>query len=168
VPLEQTAAAINHDGGLAAGALTDDLFVWGPEFSTVMDDVEWAAGETGMVVSDEKVAPFAPSAGLLYRSDHYPFLISGVPVVYLMPGFTVGGDNTVGRQAWQDYLASVHHVQADNFDPGASYRLPVQLTAFSVRLAWRLANADGMPQTHADAPIPGRRGTPTGYFFRDP
>ena len=165
-PISQTAAAINHDGGLVHGR-TDDVFAWGPEFSTVEEDVAWAATKTGMVLSREKSAPFGPSAGLLYRSDHYPFLISGVPVVYLMPGFTVDGDAERGRQAWLDYLATVHHAQADNFDGAARYESPVALTALSVRLAWRLANADGIPETHANAPIPRERGTPTGFFFGD-
>jgi len=164
VPLERTVAAINHDGGLVGGR-TDDVFAWGPEFSTIEEDVARAATETGMVLSADKSDPFGPSAGLLYRSDHYPFLISGVPVVYLMPGFSVDGDRERGRRAWQDYLATIHHVQADNFDDGAPYESPVALTSLSVRLAWRLASADGMPQTHDDAPITRTRGKPTGFFF---
>ncbi len=165
VPLTKTVAVINHDGGLAAGDKTDDVFAWGPEFSTLEEDVEWAANQTSMVLNPNKIAPFAPSAGLLYRSDHYPFLISGVPVAYLMPGFSVGGDPERGREAWNDYLAGTHHVQADNFDPSAKYASPVALTALSLRLAWRLASAEAMPQTHADAPIRRSRGTPNGFFF---
>jgi len=165
VPLERTVAAINHDGGLASGELTDDVFAWGPEFSSIEGDVAWAASETDMVLARATTAPFAPSAGLLYRSDHYPFLISGVPVVYLMPGFSVGGDPERGRQAWEEYLGTIHHRQGDDFDPTAAYTLPVALTAMSVRLAWRLAEAEGMPRTHGDAPIARRRGAPTGWFF---
>ena len=165
IPLERTVAAINHDGGLASGAPTDDVFAWGPEFSSIEGDVAWAASETDMVLRPEKTAPFAPSAGLLYRSDHYPFLISGVPVVYLMPGFTVEGDPERGKRAWEQYLGTIHHGQGDNFDATAPYTLPVALTAMSVRLAWRLAEAEGMPQAHGDAPIARVRGEPTGWFF---
>ncbi len=167
VPLDRTVAAINHDGGLV-GVRADDVFAWGPEFSTVERDLEWAARETGLILSRDKGPPFGPSAGLLYRSDHYPFLISGVPVVYLMPGFTIGGDPERGRRAWEDYLATIHHDRADNFDGTAPYESPVALTGLSVRLAWRLANADGMPETHVDAPVRRTRGTPNGYFFREP
>jgi Zn-dependent M28 family amino/carboxypeptidase len=163
-PLERTAAAINHDGGLV-GARTDDVFAWGPEFSTIEDDVARAARETGMVLSSGKRDPFGPSAGLLYRSDHYPFLISGVPVVYLMPGFTQGGDPERGRQAWQEYLSTIHHGQGDNFDGTAPYESPVALTRLSLRLAWDLATSEGMPRTHDDAPVARSRGTPTGFFF---
>lgn len=166
ISLENTAAAINHDGGLIAGAKTDDVFAWGPQFSSIETDVAWAATETGMRLDLEPTAPFAPSAGLMYRSDHYPFLVSGVPIVYIMPGFTVAGDPEAGRQAWLDYLGGTHHVQADNVDPAAEYESPVALTALSVRLAWRLANADGTPTTHADAPIAKHRGPPDGRFFR--
>ena len=167
LPLTGVAAAINHDGGLV-NVKTDDVFTWGPEFSTVEEDVAWAATETGLRPSRDQRPPFGPSAGLLYRSDHYPFLISGVPVVYLMPGFTIAGDSTRGREAWQDYLATVHHRQADNFDATASYESPAALTALTVRLAWRLARADGLPTTHAGAPIARVRGTPSGFFFGEP
>jgi hypothetical protein len=167
VPLERTAATINHDGGLV-GVRTDDVFTWGPEFSTVRQDVDWAASRTGLRHSDDKRAPFAPSAGLLYRSDHYPFLISGVPVVYMMPGFTIDGDPDAGQRVWEDYLATVHHGRADDFDPSASYASPVALTALSVRLAWRVANREAMPETHADAPVAKTRGTPSGWFFAEP
>ncbi|MCA9738594.1 MAG: M28 family peptidase [Gemmatimonadetes bacterium] len=164
VPMERTVAAINHDGGLV-DVRTDDVFAWGPEFSSVEADVERAARESGLVLAREKRAPFAPSAGLLYRSDHYPFLIAGVPVVYLMPGFTVDGDPDAGRRRWETYLARTHHRQADDFDASASYEGPVALTALSVRLAWDLAEAEGMPITHADAPVRRRRGPPSGFFF---
>jgi Zn-dependent M28 family amino/carboxypeptidase len=166
VPLERTAAAINHDGGLV-GVRTDDVFSWGPEFSTIKDDVEWAASRTGLTLSVPGRAPFGPSAGLLYRSDHYPFLISGVPIVYLMPGFTIEGDPERGRRAWQDYLAGVHHARADNFDAEAPFESPVALTALSVRLAWRLSTAVGMPRTHSSAPVARDRGTPSGFFFAE-
>jgi hypothetical protein len=167
VPLSETVAVINHDGGLAAGDRTDDVFAWGPEFSTLQEDVEWAANETGLNLNPNKTAPFGPSAGLLYRSDHYPFLISGVPVAYLMPGFTSAGNPERGRDAWNAYLAGTHHAQPDNFDPSASYASPVALTALSIRLAWRLAHAAVFPQTHPDAAIRRTRGTPSGFFFGD-
>lgn len=167
VPLSKTVAVINHDGGLATGDRADDVFAWGPEFSTLQEDVEWAATETELELNAEKTAPFGPSAGLLYRSDHYPFLISGVPVAYLMPGFTWSGNSERGREAWDLYLAGKHHAQADNFDPSASYASPVALTALSVRLAWRLAHAAVFPQTHPDAVIRRTRGTPNGFFFSD-
>ncbi|MGI9626604.1 MAG: M28 family peptidase [Longimicrobiales bacterium] len=166
-PIPKTAASINHDGGLMGDA-RDDVLAWGPEFSTVEGDVIWAATETGLDYSRERKPPFTPSAGLLYRSDHYPFLTAGVPAIYLMPGFTVDGDPGAGQRAWQSYLGSIHHAQPDNFDPSASYGSPVALTAMSIRLAVRLADADGMPTTHEDAPVAGTRQEPTGYFFRDP
>ena len=166
VPLEKTVAAINHDGGLLNGPKTDDVFAWGPDFSTIADDFAWATEQSGLAWDRTPTAPFAPSAGLLYRSDHYPFLISGVPIVYTMPGFTVGGDGELGRTAWLDYLASVHHVQADNLVEQASYASPVALTALSLRLAWRLANADAVPRNHPDGPVAADRGRPTGFFFR--
>lgn len=163
-PLEATAAAINHDGGLM-GARHDDVLAWGPTFSTVEADVEWAATATGLTYSRERKPPFTPSAGLLHRSDHTPFLMAGIPSVYLMPGFSRGGDPGAGQRAWNEYLARVHHRQADDPDPSATYESALALTAMSVRLAWRLANADGMPATHTDAPVAKSRQAPSGRFY---
>lgn len=162
--LESTVAAINHDGGLMGGR-HDDVLAWGPSFSTVEADVEWAANATGITYSRERKPPFTPAAGLLHRSDHTPFLTAGIPSVYLMPGFSRGGDPAAGQAAWNAYLATTHHRQADNPDPSATYESAVALTAMSVRLAWRLAQADGMPSTHPDAPFAKSRQAPNGRFY---
>ena len=163
-PLQSTVASINHDGGLM-GARHDDVLAWGPSFSTVEADVEWAAEATGITYNRERKPPFTPSAGLLHRSDHTPFLMAGIPSVYLMPGFSRGGDPAAGQAAWTAYLATTHHRQADNPDPSATYESAVALTAMSVRLAWRLAEADGMPTTHANAPVAKSRQAPNGRFY---
>ena len=165
-PLASTVASINHDGGLM-GARHDDVLAWGPSFSTVESDVEWAADATGITYNRERKPPFTPSAGLLHRSDHTPFLMAGIPSVYLMPGFSRGGDPTAGQAAWNAYLATTHHRQADNPDPAATYESAVALTAMSVRLAWRLAQADGMPTTHPDAPVSKSRQAPNGRFYNN-
>ncbi len=163
-PLEATVAAINHDGGLM-GARHDDVLAWGPTFSTVEADVDWAATATGLTYNRERKPPFTPSAGLLHRSDHTPFLMAGIPSVYLMPGFSRGGDPSAGQEAWARYLAGVHHRQADDPDPAATYESAQALTAMSVRLAWRLANAETMPITHDWAPVAKKRQRPNGRFF---
>ncbi len=165
IPPSAIVVSINHDGGLT-GPRHDDVFAWGPEFSTVEEDVAWAAQETGIEYRrPPSDAPFSPSAGLLYRSDHYPFLISGIPAVYLMPGYSLGGDSTAGRAVWEDYLSLIHHRRSDNFDGSAPYDSPVALTAMSVRLAWRLANASEMPSVHPDAPGLRNREGPRGHFY---
>ncbi|NNF27894.1 MAG: M28 family peptidase, partial [Gemmatimonadetes bacterium] len=163
-PLEATVASINHDGGLL-GSRHDDVLAWGPSFSTVETDVEWAASVTGLTYNRERKPPFTPAAGLLHRSDHTPFLMAGIPSVYLMPGFSKGGDPAAGQAAWNAYLATVHHRQADNPDPSATYESALALTAMSVRLAWRLAQAEDMPTTHPDAPVAKSRQTPNGRFY---
>ena len=61
-----------------------------------------------------KRPPFGPSQMLLFRSDHYSFLLAGVPSFSLMPGFTIDGDPEAGRALWLDYLALINHRQYDD------------------------------------------------------
>ena len=125
IPAARLAAAINHDGGLT-GARHDDVFAWGPAFSTVEDDVAWAAAETGITYRNP------PSDGTL-RSLGWPALPVGpLPVSHLWRprpctscrATAWDDDPERGRTAWESYLGSIHHRQADNFDPTASYGLP--------------------------------------------
>jgi len=121
-----------------------------------------------MTVVADKRPPFGPSQMLLFRSDHYSFVLAGVPAIYLMPGFTIDGDPEAGRELWLDYLARINHRQRDNFDPGWTFESSVKMAGLAVRLAAELANAPAMPAIDDDAPVPRRRNSPTlPWFLRD-
>ena len=166
--IENTVAVINHDGGLS-GAATDDVQAFGAELSTALEErLDRAAEAAGMFLEREHRAPFGPAQMLLFRSDQYSFILAGVPGLYLMPGFTIAGDPERGRDMWVRYLDNVNHRQRDNFDPAWSLESPANMAALSVRLAWDLANGDGMPRMDADAPVSQTRRSPDQpYFFGD-
>ena len=146
-------AAINHDGGLE-GPATDDVFAFGAEYSTLGAALDTAARRIGLRVATAYPTPFSPSQALLFRSDHYPFLRAGVPSIYLMDGFTIGGDPERGRTQWAKYLDNFNHKQRDNFDPAWTFESPVRMAALSVGLGWDLANAPARPTMKANSLFP--------------
>lgn len=159
IPIERTVAALNHDGGLE-GPPADDLYAFGLEFSTLDRFLDPAAAATGMTVSRDYRQPFSASQALLFRSDQYSFLVAGVPGVYLMDGFTIGGDPERGRVQWDYYLTNVNHKQRDNFDPTWTFESPVRMAAMSVRAAWLIGDADEPPVMKPNDWFPTTRGVP--------
>ena len=160
IPIERTAAALNHDGGLD-GAATDDFFAFGFEFTTLEGALGRAAAESGMTLNRDYRPPFAASQALLFRSDQYSFLAAGVPAVYLMDGFSIAGDPEAGRQQWEHYLENVNHQQRDNFDTTWSLEAPAHMARLSVRAAWQLGDSEAMPDMQPNALFPAQRGVPT-------
>lgn len=166
VPIDNTVAAINQDGGLAAAPPTDDVVAFGDQMSAdLRQALAQAAEDNGMRYVVEQTDPFGPSQMLLFRSDHYSFLLAGVPALSPMPGFTIAGDPEAGREQWRDYLARINHRQRDNYDPAWKLESPVNMATLAARLAWDLANAAGMPAMDADAPMSRARRSPEQPWF---
>lgn len=159
IPLEDTVAALNHDGGLD-GAATSDFFAFGLEFTTLDKALDLAAADTDMILSRDYRPPFGASQALLFRSDQYAFLAAGVPGAYLMDGFTIDGDPERGRLLWNNYLNRVNHQQRDNYDPTWSFESPARMATLSVRAAWQLGDADERPSMRPNAWFPTTRGIP--------
>ena len=166
-PIERTAAAINQDGGLE-GAATDDIFAFGADQSDVEKILDQVGVETGMRVNREFKAPFSPSQALLFRSDQYPFLLAGVPAIYLMDGFSVGGNAETGRLQWDAYIKNVNHQQRDNFDDAWTFESVARMAGFALSLGYELANRDEMPQMSEQGVMHRPRGVPSAPYFRRP
>ena len=164
-PIEQTAAAINHDGG-RDGPAVEDVLAIGARFSTLEEEIAIVTGLLDMSITQDGLEPLSPSASLLFRSDHYPFLLAGVPAVYLMDGFSVNGNIAEGQRWWTDYLNRFNHKQRDHFREEWTLESAVRMSGLSVRLAQRLTDSDSMPQMKTDSPIAKTRNHPVEpYFF---
>ena len=163
-PIENTVAAINHDGGLD-GQASDDFLAFGDEYTTLGTFLEQAGEEYGTSYETYRIPPFGAAQALLFRSDQYSFLLAGVPAVYLMPGFTVDGNLETNRRAWRYYLDNVNHQQRDNFLPDASWESPVAMSAMSVYLVRNLANSPTLPEMLPDAPLRKARARPDAPAF---
>jgi hypothetical protein len=159
IPLQRTAAALNHDGGLD-GAATDDFFAFGVEFTTLQPALDRAAAASGMRLNRDYRPPFAASQALLFRSDQYAFLAAGVPAVYLMDGFSIAGDPEQGRQQWSSYIENVNHQQRDDFDATWLLASPARMAELSVRAAWQVGDSDELPSIPSNTLFPLQRGVP--------
>ncbi|MCZ6916123.1 MAG: M28 family peptidase [Gemmatimonadetes bacterium] len=144
VPLSQTAAVINIDGGNLWGA-TRDLAALDAEQSTLDASVRSVVGIEGMLLSE---AP-APTAGLFFGSDHYMFARRGVPALSI-----AGGLDFLDRPAgWgleqvEDYVANHYHGPSDEVEADFRYDGAVQHARILIRLAWHLAGPVPFPVWH--------------------
>ena len=126
------------------------------------------AQDEGVRLTEEWLPPLSPSTSLLLRSDQRAFILAGVPAVYLMDGYSVGGDVEKGQQWWEDYLDNVNHKQRDHYSAEWSLESAVRMARLSARLGLRLANQEEKPRFHDDALIRRARGVPAEpYFYSD-
>ena len=72
-----------------------DVIAFGAEHSTLGPIVPRAAARMGVALSPDPL----PEEGLFTRSDHYSFVLQGIPSVFLMTGFANGG-----RARFTDFL----------------------------------------------------------------
>jgi Zn-dependent M28 family amino/carboxypeptidase len=168
VPIERSAAAINQDGG-SSGPPVDDFMSVGGDYSTLGEIIREAARLENMAVADEILPPLAGrSTPLLLSTDHREFLMAGVPAVYLMEGFSVGGDPEIGQQWWESFVRNTLHKQSDNFSEEWDLGNTIRMARVSARLGWALANQDELPRFKEDALMNRPRGIPTEpYVFRE-
>ena len=92
------------------------------------------------------IADRSPAAVVGFSSDHYSFLLAGIPSIDLKPGYSVNGNAETGWKERMTYYDNVRHKPADNFDESFSFESPAEMARRAVRLAWYLATMDGMPQ----------------------
>jgi hypothetical protein len=147
LPIEKTVAAINQDGGREGIAPDDviancaDLSDLGPIIGEVMKQ-----HGVGLLATDR-----AARDHVGFSSDHYSFLLAGVPAIDFKDGYTIKGDVERAVQERLTYFKTLRHRQADNFDAKLfTLESAAEMTKRSVWLAWYLANMEGMPSLKTD------------------
>ena len=138
VPLDRINGVINLD----AGAPPAPPAVWrisGADRSSlgrVAIDVARQLGAEG------QAAPASPN------TDYFPFLRSGVPAVFLVPGpgayegLTTDSSQAL-RRRWDHY-----HQAADNWSPDFPFAGLVRNAEFALRLGLRVASGPRLPPAH--------------------
>ncbi len=162
-PVERMVANINQDGG-REGVATEDVIDNAADLSDLRRIVRDAMAETGVGVMERDRA-LTSLVG--FSSDHYPFLLAGVPAIDLKPGHTVDGDWQVGLADRLKYYDEWRHRPADNFDERTfTMESPAEMAKRAVRLAWHLSELDGMPSLDDEHPVYRERGRPgEPYYF---
>jgi Zn-dependent M28 family amino/carboxypeptidase len=143
-PLAKTVANLNFESLNWVGPSRDIEFLGG-ERSTLLA----LAREVGKPMGLVPMAGQADTAGLYFRSDHYPFAAVGIPA--LSPGFSLAGQRDylenpeASRAKGRTYLDRYHQV-TDTYDPAWDLRGMVQQAQFILNLGRAIADGDGRPR----------------------
>ena len=147
VPLTQTVANLNLDGGNLLGRVKD-LNVLGDTKSTLGPQLATRLQPRGI-----KIVPEAfPERGAFYRSDHFMFAKAGVPSISIGAGDTFEGrPEGWGVAQGEDYLAHRYHQPSDNYKPDFDLTGAVQLSGILLDFAKALASSSAWPQWNQNA-----------------
>ena len=111
-------ANVNLDMPLLLTA-SADVVAWGAENSTLEGAVQKAVAAVGLRLSPDPM----PQENLFVRSDQYSFVRTGVPSVYLAPGFTARDPKVNGAELVGQFLRRHYHQPSDDLS------LPMDLDA---------------------------------------
>ena len=139
VPLERIVATVNLDMPLLTYDFTD-VIAFGADHSTIGKAVTDAASEMDVAVSPDPM----PQERLFVRSDHYRFVLHGIPSVFLMTGYANGG-----RAAWARYLTFFYHQPNDDLRQAIQWTAGARFAELNYRIARALANAEPRPLWYA-------------------
>lgn len=80
-----------------------------------------------------------PALTIFTRSDHYPFMMAGVPGVMRFPG---KARNVAGQQRWFD---RIHRTPRDRLDQGIDWNAAVRYATANLRIGFEVANQAARP-----------------------
>ncbi len=136
VPIESIVGLVNLDMPLLTYDFTD-VVAFGAEHSTIAPAAAIAVREMGVALSPDPM----PEETLFVRSDHYPFVLRGVPSVFLMTGHANGG-----AEAWRKFLGTVYHKPNDDLSQPIRWRSGARFAELNYRIARTLADAAERPR----------------------
>lgn len=140
VSRDDIVANINLDNFLMLHPLKDIAPI-GADYSTLMDTVALAASELGLDISPDPV----PNQGIFGRSDHYPFMRSGVPAVFLFSGLKTGDGERNGTEMIESWLRTRHHSPNDSFDQPIDFAAGAKYAQMNFLIGYYVANDTGKP-----------------------
>ena len=135
VPRQAIAGLVDLDMPLLTYDFTD-VVAYGADQSTIGQAVASAARSMGVSVSPDPM----PEQSLFVRSDHYRFVLRGIPALFLMTGQGNGG-----KAAWADYFARFYHRPSDDMGQAFRWDAGAKFSELNYRIARLLADADLPP-----------------------
>jgi len=139
VPRPSIVSLVDLDMPLLTYDFTD-VIAFGADESTIGRTVADAAASMGVRVSPDPM----PDQSLFVRSDHYRFVLRGIPALFLMTGQANGG-----KAAWDDYFARFYHRVGDDLSQPFRWDAGAKFAALNYRIARRLADNDQPPRWYA-------------------
>jgi len=113
-----------------------DVVAFGAEHSSMGAAVQRAAARMGVALSPDPL----PQEGLFTRSDHYAFVLEGIPSVFLMTGFANGG-----REHFTDFLAHHYHSPSDDISQPIDWNAGARFARLNYLIAREIADAPQAP-----------------------
>jgi hypothetical protein len=114
-----------------------DVIAFGAEHSTMGAAVARAAARMGVALSPDPL----PQEGLFTRSDHYKFVLQGIPSVFLMTGFANGG-----REQFTDFLAHHYHSPSDDLSLPINWEAGARFARLNYLIAREIADGAALPR----------------------
>jgi Zn-dependent M28 family amino/carboxypeptidase len=141
-PLAKTLGVINMDA-LNVHGKTSDVVIVGLGNSDLDDVATQVAAEQGRVIKPDPM----PEKGFFYRSDHFPFVLQGVPALSSRDGVDyVGKPAGYGMQIMNEYISQHYHKPSDIVRPDWDMSGAVQQLQYYWMIGYRVAEADKYPQ----------------------
>ncbi len=156
VPLDNTVAELNVDGANLWGE-TDDVMALGAERSTLGDILRNRADEMGLQVRPDP----QPEKGGFFRSDHFPFAVAGVPVLYLRHGLDYRNHPAGwGDAMMEEWSRENYHQPSDEYDPDFDLSGAVQQARLLFGVGYDIAESETRPQWYEGETIQASGGRP--------
>ena len=125
-----------------------DVIAFGAEHSTMGPIVARAAARMNVAVVPDPL----PEQGLFVRSDHYEFVKTGVPSVFLMTGFANGG-----RERFTHFLETEYHTPEDEISQPINWETGARFARLNYLITREIADGAEAPRWYADSPFRGDR-----------
>ena len=151
--LERTAADINYDGSITE--------VWG-KFGFVLDlgfdnsDLNETVKSVAAASGVEVIPDPLPEEQFFTRSDHYVFVKSGIPSLFLSGGPADADPGLLERA--QKWMAENYHMPTDEIQSDWNWEGARGAAIFGLLIGMRVANQEAMPKWKADSPFNRPRG----------
>ena len=135
VPIGKIVSVVDLDMPLPLYDFTD-ITAFGADHSTLARAVVDAGRSMGVAVSPDPM----PEETIFVRSDHYRFVLRGVPAVLLMTGHANGG-----KAVWKNFLGGVYHSLKDDLSQPINWIAAARYGELNYRIARTLADQPQRP-----------------------
>ncbi len=134
VPIGAIVANVNLDNAVLTAPI-QDLMPYAGAYSSLGEVAKAAFKRLGVKISEDPL----PDMTIFTRSDHYPFVMAGIPAVMLFPGMA-------SQKGMKDWFGRVHHTPRDRFDQGIDWHAAVTYATANLMIGYDVANQIARPR----------------------
>lgn len=117
-----------------------DVIAFGGEHSTLGPIADRAVAKAGIKVAPDPM----PEQGIFTRSDHYSFVVEGVPSIMLATGFA--GE---GREKFMNFLSKTYHRPNDDLSQAFNWQAGAKFAKINYLIAREIAGGADAPRWYA-------------------